>query len=41
MEQLNPQEAPEGKFSVQISGGTVQGLTQNNSGTITQNYGND
>lgn len=41
MEQLKPQEAAEGKFSVQISGGTVQGLTQSNSGTITQNYGKD
>ncbi|MDJ0900081.1 MAG: hypothetical protein QNJ55_14855 [Xenococcus sp. MO_188.B8] len=38
MEQLNPQEAAEGKFSVQISGGTVQGLTQQNTGTITQNF---
>jgi hypothetical protein len=38
MEQLNPQEAEEGKFSVQISGGTVQGLTQQNTGTITQNF---
>ena len=38
MEQLNPQAAAEGKFSVQISGGTVQGLTQNNPGTITQNF---
>jgi len=41
MEQLHPQEAAEGKFSVQISGGTVQGLTQQNTGTITQNYGKD
>lgn len=39
MEQLNPQEAAEGKFNVQISGGTVQGLTQQNTGTITQNFG--
>lgn len=38
MEQLNPQEAAEGKFNIQISGGTVQGLTQNNPGTITQNF---
>lgn len=38
LEQLNPQEAAEGKFSVQISGGTVQGLTQQNTGTITQNF---
>jgi len=38
MEQLHPQEAAEGKFSVQISGGTVQGLTQQNTGTITQNF---
>jgi hypothetical protein len=37
-EQLNPQEAAESKFSVQISGGTVQGLTQQNTGTITQNF---
>lgn len=41
MEQLNPQQAAEGKFSVQISGGTVQGLTQQNTGTINQNYGKD
>ncbi|MEH2061248.1 MAG: hypothetical protein V7K50_03095 [Nostoc sp.] len=41
MKQLHPQEAAEGKFSVQISGGTVQGLTQQNTGTITQNYGKD
>lgn len=39
MEQLNPQEAAEGKFNIQISGGTVEGLTQNNPGTITQNFG--
>ncbi len=38
MEQLNPQEAAEGQFRVQISGGTVQGLTQQNTGTITQNF---
>jgi hypothetical protein len=38
LEQLKPQEASEGKFSVQISGGTVQGLTQQNTGTITQNF---
>lgn len=38
MEQLSPQEAAEGKFSVQISGGKVQGLTQQNTGTITQNF---
>jgi hypothetical protein len=38
MEQLNPQEAAEGKFSIQISGGTVQGLVQQNSGTVTQNF---
>ena len=38
LEQLHPQEAAEGKFSVQISGGTVQGLTQQNTGTITQNF---
>ena len=37
-EQLNPQEAAESKFSVQISGGKVQGLTQQNTGTITQNF---
>ncbi len=40
-EQLNPQAAADDKFSVQISGGTVQGLTQQNTGTITQNYGKD
>ena len=39
LEQLNPQEAVEGKFNIQISGGTVQGLTQQNTGTITQNFG--
>lgn len=38
MEQLNPQEAAEGKFNVQISGGTVQGLTQQNTGTINQTF---
>ena len=38
LEQLNPQEAVEGKFNLQISGGTVQGLTQQNTGTITQNF---
>ena len=38
MEQLNPQAAAEGNFNVQISGGTVQGLTQQNAGTITQNF---
>ncbi len=38
LEQLNPQEAAEGKFTVQISGGTVQGLTQQNTGTINQNF---
>jgi len=38
LEQLKPQEAAEGKFSVQISGGTVQGLTQQNTGTINQNF---
>ncbi|MGK7906381.1 MAG: hypothetical protein AB4040_04030 [Synechococcus sp.] len=39
MEQLNPKEAAEGKFSVQISGGTIQGFTQQNTGTINQNFG--
>jgi hypothetical protein len=39
MEQLNPQAAAEGKFSVQIAGGTVQGLTQQNTGTINQTFG--
>ena len=39
LEQLNPQAAAEGKFNLQISGGTVQGLTQQNTGTITQNFG--
>lgn len=38
MEQLNPQAATDGKFNVQISGGTVQGLTQQNTGTINQNF---
>ncbi len=38
MAQLNPEAAAEGKFSVQISGGTVQGWTQENRGTITQNF---
>ena len=38
LEQLHPQEAAEGKFSIQISGGTVQGLTQHNTGTINQNF---
>lgn len=38
LEQLKPQEAAEGKFSVQISGGTVQGLTQHNAGEITQHF---
>jgi hypothetical protein len=38
MEQLNTQEAAEGKFNVQISGGTVQGLTQQNTGTINQTF---
>ncbi|MEA5509546.1 hypothetical protein VB715_07200 [Crocosphaera sp. UHCC 0190] len=38
LEQLKPQEAAEGKFNVKISGGTVQGLTQQNTGTITQNF---
>lgn len=38
LEQLKPQEAAEGKFLVQISGGTVQGLTQNNAGEITQHF---
>jgi CHAT domain len=37
-EQLNPQAAADDKFRVQISGGTVQGLTQQNTGTITQNF---
>ena len=34
MEQLHPQEAAEGKFSVEISGGTVKSVTQQNTGTI-------
>ncbi|MDB9536498.1 hypothetical protein PN451_11790 [Dolichospermum planctonicum CS-1226] len=38
MEQLNPQAAQEGKFNIQISGGTVQGLTQQNTGTINQTF---
>jgi hypothetical protein len=36
--QLHPQEAAEGKFNLQISGGKVQGLTQQNTGNITQNF---
>jgi hypothetical protein len=36
MEQLDPQAA--GKFNIQISGGTVQGLTQQNTGTINQTF---
>ncbi|KAB8319525.1 CHAT domain-containing protein [Tolypothrix campylonemoides VB511288] len=35
---LNPKEIAKDKFSVQISGGTVQGFTQQNTGTITQNF---
>ncbi|KAM3100881.1 hypothetical protein ACKFKF_10440 [Phormidesmis sp. 146-12] len=38
LEQLNPQEAAAGKFNIEISGGTVQGLTQQNTGTINQNF---
>jgi len=38
LEQLNPQEAAEGRFNIQISGGKVQGLTQQNTGSITQNF---
>lgn len=38
MEQLHPQEAAEGKFNVQISGGEVKGFTQQNTGTINQNF---
>ncbi|MBD2578935.1 hypothetical protein [Oscillatoria sp. FACHB-1406] len=38
LEQLNPQEANDGKFNVHISGGTVQGLTQQNLGNINQNF---
>lgn len=38
LEQLNPQEAAEGRFNIQISGGKVQGLTQQNTGNITQNF---
>jgi len=36
--QLHPQEAAEGKFDIQISGGTVQGLIQQNTGTVNQNF---
>lgn len=38
LEKLNPQAASEGQFTVQISGGTVQGLIQHNAGTVTQNF---
>lgn len=38
LEQLNPDNAAQGKFRIDISGGTVQGLTQYNTGTITQNF---
>lgn len=38
LEQLKPQEAAEGKFNIQISGGQVQGLVQQNTGTINQNF---
>ncbi|MEB3310288.1 MAG: hypothetical protein VKJ02_08645 [Snowella sp.] len=38
MKQLNPKEAAEGKFNIAISGGTVQGLTQQNTGTINQTF---
>ncbi len=38
LEQLNPQAAAEGRFNIQISGGKVQGLTQQNTGNITQNF---
>jgi hypothetical protein len=38
MAQLHPQAAAEGQFNVQISGGTVQGLTQQNTGTINQAF---
>ena len=41
LEKLSPQEAAEGRFNIQISGGKVQGLTQQNTGNITQNYGKD
>lgn len=38
LEQLHPQETAEGKFNTQISGGTVQGLIQQNTGTVNQNF---
>jgi hypothetical protein len=38
LELVSPQEAEEGRFNIQISGGTVQGLTQQNTGTINQNF---
>lgn len=38
LEQLHPQEAAEGKFNIQISGGEVQGLIQQNTGNVTQNF---
>jgi hypothetical protein len=38
IEKLNPQAVTDGKLNVQISGGTVQGLTQQNTGTINQTF---
>ncbi|MDJ0732272.1 MAG: hypothetical protein QNJ33_20035 [Crocosphaera sp.] len=38
LEQLNSKQATEAKVNISISGGTVQGLTQQNTGTINQNF---
>jgi hypothetical protein len=38
MERLNPQAEETSQFNVQISGGIVQGLTQQNTGTVNQNF---
>ncbi|MEH1819156.1 MAG: CHAT domain-containing protein [Nostoc sp.] len=38
LEKPNPQESIDSKFNVQITGGKVQGLTQQNTGTISQNF---
>ncbi|MDJ0600673.1 MAG: hypothetical protein QNJ37_17740 [Crocosphaera sp.] len=38
LEQLNSKEAAQGKSNISIYGGTVQGLTQQNTGTINQNF---
>lgn len=38
LEQLNPQKSTDSRFNIQITGGKVQGLTQQNTGTINQNF---